>query len=371
MISCPECNGSDYVLAGNRYVGSKRIQRYLCRICGYRFSEKNVLSKTCQTGSCQICVSLTEGMENLSRTEQNTALRKNEKGDLVSFAWHLKKLGRNKKTIKTYTKNIGNIGKYCDIYDPEAVKSIIASHFKDNNTKRLACCAYNAFTKFNGISWLKPQYKPEHKRAFIPTEEELQIAINTGQRESVIYSKFLYETGARDNEVQRLEWTDIDTERKRVTLKASKHGNSRIVPISQNLIELLFSLSKKHNTVFPKRSQNSRTCAFHARMIRLSKVYNNKRFIKIHLHTFRHCKALREYHKTKSILHVKRVLGHKSINTTMRYVDWYEELYDDLQPTDYTCETAMNAKEAKKLIESGFEYVCEIDGLKMFRKVKV
>ena len=51
MISCPECNSTEYVLAGNRYVGSKRIQRYLCRICGYRFSEKNVLSKTRQTGS--------------------------------------------------------------------------------------------------------------------------------------------------------------------------------------------------------------------------------------------------------------------------------------------------------------------------------
>ena len=55
----------------------------------------------------------------------------------------------------------------------------------------------------------------------------------------------------------------------------------------------------------------------------------------------------------------------------MRYVEWYSELYGDLQPTDYICETVRNAKEGKKLIKSGYEYVCEIDGLKMFRKVKV
>lgn len=55
----------------------------------------------------------------------------------------------------------------------------------------------------------------------------------------------------------------------------------------------------------------------------------------------------------------------------MWYVEWYSELYDCLQPTDYSCETAMNAKDAKKLIESGYEYVSKIDVLKMFRKVKV
>jgi hypothetical protein len=68
--------------------------------------------------------------------------------------------------------------------------------------------------------------------------------------------------------------------------------------------------------------------------------------------------------------HVKRVLGHKSIMTNQRYVDLYEEIYSDLKPDGYVCEVASTVEEAKKLIEQGFEFVCEIDGEQLFKKVK-
>ena len=68
--------------------------------------------------------------------------------------------------------------------------------------------------------------------------------------------------------------------------------------------------------------------------------------------------------------HVKRVLGHKSIMTTQRYVDLYEEIYSDMQPENYISETASTAKDARKLIEEGFEYVCEIEGEQLFKKIK-
>ena len=67
---------------------------------------------------------------------------------------------------------------------------------------------------------------------------------------------------------------------------------------------------------------------------------------------------------------VKRILGHKSIMTTQRYVDLYEEIYSDLKPDSYVCETASTVQEAKQLVELGFEYVCEIEGEQLFRKVK-
>ena len=36
----------------------------------------------------------------------------------------------------------------------------------------------------------------------------------------------------------------------------------------------------------------------------------------------------------------------------------------------YTCKTVTNIKEATQLIENGFEYITEMDGLKLFRKRK-
>ena len=82
-------------------------------------------------------------------------------------------------------------------------------------------------------------------------------------------------------------------------------------------------------------------------------------------HTFRHWKATMEYHKTKDILHVMKLLGHKNISNTLVYtqlVDFGEE--------EYVTKVAWTLKEACKLIEAGFEYVCEMEGAKIFRKRK-
>ncbi len=168
----------------------------------------------------------------------------------------------------------------------------------------------------------------------------------------------------------RVEWTDLDPERNKITIKSSKNGNARILTVSKELLNLLFSLPKTEKTVFPKRSLNSKQANFNRRMKKLARQQNNPRFIKIHHHTFRHCKALREYHKTRSMQHVQRVLGHKSIMTTQRYVDLYEEIYGNLKPENYICETASTIQEAKKLIEQGFEYVSEIESVQIYRKVK-
>jgi hypothetical protein len=37
---------------------------------------------------------------------------------------------------------------------------------------------------------------------------------------------------------------------------------------------------------------------------------------------------------------------------------------------DYVCKVAKTIEEAKALVESGFDYVTEVDGIKLFRKRK-
>jgi hypothetical protein len=72
-----------------------------------------------------------------------------------------------------------------------------------------------------------------------------------------------------------------------------------------------------------------------------------------------------EYHKTKDILHVMRVLGHKNIKNTLVYtqlVDFSEE--------EYVSKVAWTLEETCKLIEAGFEYVCAFENGKIFRKPK-
>lgn len=73
-----------------------------------------------------------------------------------------------------------------------------------------------------------------------------------------------------------------------------------------------------------------------------------------------------EYHKTKDILQVKEMLGHKSIQSTLLYT----QLIDFETHDDFHVRVAKNLEEDKGLIEAGFEYVPERDSIKIYRKRK-
>jgi len=77
-----------------------------------------------------------------------------------------------------------------------------------------------------------------------------------------------------------------------------------------------------------------------------------------------------EYHKTKDILRVKYILGHKNIRNTLIYIDIENTLFQKGGSEEFHVRTARTVEEACKLIEVGFEYVCEMDGVKIFRKRK-
>jgi len=75
------------------------------------------------------------------------------------------------------------------------------------------------------------------------------------------------------------------------------------------------------------------------------------------------------YHQTKDVLYVKEFLGHRRIDSTLKYIQLEQALFD--KDTDsFTCRVASKPEEIKQLIEAGFEYVTEKDGLIYFRKRK-
>ena len=105
-------------------------------------------------------------------------------------------------------------------------------------------------------------------------------------------------------------------------------------------------------------------------MKKLARLLNNTRFIKIHYHTFRHCKALREYHRTKDILYVKTILGHKSLLTTQRYVEIYNQIYDINAPDQFISKIAVTKEERIVLLNDGWTFI-KNDGKEWyFRKPK-
>jgi len=78
-----------------------------------------------------------------------------------------------------------------------------------------------------------------------------------------------------------------------------------------------------------------------------------------------------EYHRTKDILYVKKILGHKNVNNTLIYIDLENAIFKKTGE-EFTVRVASNVGEACQLVEAGFEYVTGDyhDGGKIFRKRK-
>ncbi|NIO37133.1 tyrosine-type recombinase/integrase, partial [Candidatus Bathyarchaeota archaeon] len=82
-------------------------------------------------------------------------------------------------------------------------------------------------------------------------------------------------------------------------------------------------------------------------------------------HTLRHWKATMEYNRTKDILYIKQLLGHRSINSTLIYTHLI-----DFKSDEYHVRVAKTLEEACKLAEVGFDFFTKMDGVQVFRKRK-
>lgn len=71
-----------------------------------------------------------------------------------------------------------------------------------------------------------------------------------------------------------------------------------------------------------------------------------------------------EYDKTEDPIRVMKIHGHKNINNTLVYTHLM-----GFQDDEYTSKVA-GTVEADGLVEAGFEYVCNIDDARTFRKRK-
>jgi len=61
--------------------------------------------------------------------------------------------------------------------------------------------------------------------------------------------------------------------------------------------------------------------------------------------------------------------GHKNVLSTQIYINMEQALFSG-NSNEYHVKAVSTVDEAMKLVEVGFEYVTEIDGMKLFRKRK-
>ncbi len=221
------------------------------------------------------------------------------------------------------------LDKSCNIQDPESVRSWIASRHVTSGRKQNIVDVYSRYAIFSKIAWSRPEYAREDRLPFIPLQKECEQIVdasrNLGQ---ACYLRLLYETAMRCGEASSLRREDFDFERRTVRVLPEKKSRPRELRISERLCQ------------------------------------NNPRFHQIHLHTFRHLRATSLYAQTKDLLYVQKILGHKSIQNTMRYI----QLVSNDEPSAWIVKAASSLDEAKGLLEQGFEYVTDMESVKLFRR---
>jgi integrase/rubredoxin len=383
---CPQCGSTRLYKDGLRYLlNGNTVQRWLCRNCGYRFSQQKPLQKNhdwqINTPSTllskrQVCELLTEESKNLTEAEtrQETAQREGTtqtadvKGKLVKFAWWLQKEGyQSSKNRFNMLKRLVNLG--ADLEDPESVKNILAKNQDwTEGYKMLLMYAYESFLKMEGRSWQRPRYKQTKTLPFIPTEEELDQLINGSGKKLGTFLQGLKDTGADPGELAKLTWIDLNVEARTVNVTPVKGHKPRVLRVSDQFIARVQNLQKGSQYIFNYLSL--RPAFLKARKF-LARKLSNPRLLAISFTTFRHWKGTMEYHLTHDIIHVKELLGHRRIDNTMVYINLETTIFSS-KNDQFFAAVATTSDEAIKLIEAGFDFVTGEynDGGKLFRKRK-
>jgi len=277
--------------------------------------------------------------------------------------------GRAGETIRSRLQSLRQVAKICNLNNLDIVKIWLSDKENkgnfpkvctwSNKTKVKFVDTYAAYLRFMELSWTPPNYTVPERLPFIPTEEEIDALIASCGTLTATVLQALKETGMRIGELTQITPTDIDTQRKTISVTAEKGSNPRILPISDKLIGMIMNLPKDsratYKTVFQPHKDTLRDYLSSQRKIAAQKL-NNPRLMKISFHTFRHWKGTMLYLDFPDMDYVRKFLGHKSILSTQVYVNIAQALFTK-KPENYICKAAHNEQEEIDLINKRFQHV--------------
>lgn len=154
--------------------------------------------------------------------------------------------------------------------------------------------------------------KPRERRLEDGEASKLFNAIGT--RSAWYLRPFLVlaiETGMRRGELLAVRWRDLDLQRRTLRLRETKNGDPRTIPLTPKAIELLSSLQKTNDRVFPIKPNAIR--------LAWERLRRRAGLEDVRLHDLRHEAVSRFFEYGLSIPEVALISGHRDLRMLNRY----------------------------------------------------
>ena len=260
------------------------------------------------------------------------------------------------------------IAKDTDINDVERVKEYIASKPTSNTYKEGLVQAYDHYVRINGLNWQKPVFVREENSIKVPTTENVEKLIAyAGPKYSTIIAVFK-DTGARPCELERVKLKDLDLEQGIIYLPSRKGSRGRPKKLKPQTLAMLKAHVNRgdfkfDSPIFPSGKQMGN--GFRRQRNKSAKKIQDQTIRTIRLNDLRHYHATMLYLKAKDIVHCQQEIGHRRLASTLKYVHLI-----NFKDDEWISKVASTVEEACGLIKQGFDYVTDMDTLKIFKKRK-
>lgn len=166
---------------------------------------------------------------------------------------------------------------------------------------------------FDGLH--RPKYYNERDRRLKPNEEAklLKAAREDGNPYMAPLIEIALATAMRRSEMLALTWSNVDIERRAALLPETKNGRARTVPLSAKAIEVLESLPRTDEKVFPT-SANAVKIAYFRRILPTSGVKDFR------FHDLRHEAVSRLAESGQfTMIDLQAISGHRDVRMLLRY----------------------------------------------------
>jgi integrase len=238
---------------------------------------------------------------------------------------------QNKRSWKSDETSLGHLKKFFkgqtlqDI-GPEKVERFKAkrkAEVKPATVNRELACLKTLFNK--AVEWAKLEESPLGAVKKFKEPPGRERILDAGEARRLVDCADLsikpvlivaLNTGMRRNEILSLRWVNVDFVKGFIFIEDSKNGKSRKVPMNAAVFEALHNLPRKHEYVFFNEETKS-----HVKDIKTGfKAACRRAEIEgLRLHDLRHTAASKMIEAGADLVTVSKILGHSSIQMTMRY----------------------------------------------------